>query len=323
MVKDTVTANSSREWLDRHELKVERYLRRNHRREDWETVYRLINYDYPDEGRKLVQYFDRSDSEKIDMFLDWIIQQQVIVCGIFADPRQGKDAAICYLLDEAIRRSKMRGLRVPRVVTLGNMKNPPFVDEKDMYYSFMNIPSGGDDQDIYIYSSEFETQIPCREGKSQENQLYSQLSGTFAQNHQKLFACSKLASKLDINFIRDMNTKIFKFISQDKLLVENVERDNLLSRLGNWLLPKNKENKAETLLVFNNNLFKVDLPLPRWYNDEYSEMFRDIPLTKIKEYIDINISNGMKPQSVIISVAQKFRKKLTMEDLYSMGCLQK
>jgi len=309
---ETKTSSSNRAWLEGlGYLKLMRYLRRYHKKEDRDTVFNLIYEQYPDEGRKLVENFDLTNKNKFNMFLDWIINSPALVCGIYGDERMGKDASVCYIFDEVIKLLNLQGLRLPRIVTLGNIRKPPFVKEEDMYFSFQNIPTGTKDNEIWIYCSEIELVIPAREGSSQENKLFNQLHGTFAQNHQKLFGCAKLAAKIDINFIRACNCKIFKFISPEKLNIEGVERDQILSGLGRWLLPSNNQDQSKVLLAFNNQLFTMDFPLPDWWSDDYSEQFRDIPIEKIWEYVEVQFSNGLTVSEIITAVKQKFRQNLT------------
>lgn len=314
-MRDTVTANSSRAWLDRHILKLERYLRRYHKREDRGTVFDLIFMINPDEGRKLIQNYDLSMSDKIKLLLNFIVKEKQLTFLTFGDQRMGKDASVCFVIEAALQFCAENSISRPRVVTLGNIRCPPFVDPKDMYFSFKSIPPGTSDNEVWIYCSEIETVLPAREGSSPENKLFSQLEGTLAQNHQKLFGCVKLAAKVDINALRSCNVKLFKFISPEKLLVENVERANIVSPLGNWLLPRNRFNKSECLLSFDNHLLTINLPLPPWWTEEYSEQFRDIPFDKIQEYIEVVYSNGLNKQQIQIAVAQKFRHQVSFKQI--------
>lgn len=319
---ESITANSSRYWIMNHPLKMERYIRRYHKREDREVVERLIFWDFPDEGKKLIENFDLTNDQKITLFLDWIIKQPAITLAGFGDQRMGKDVTLCVLFEKAIKRCEELKIQAPRIVTLGNIKNPPFVKEEDMYFSFLNIPSGSKDREVWIYCSEIETVIPAREGKSAENKLFSQLAGTLAQNHQKLFGLCKLASRVDINFLRDCNAKFFKYINEEKLKVDGIERDNVLSGLGRWLLPKKKSNqdidKSGVLFAFDNHLLTCKVNMPYWYGMEYSEMFREIPMDKINEYIITQFENGMKIEGIRQAVAQKFRKKLRIDFLINL-----
>lgn len=314
-MRETITANSNRAWLYKNPLKLDRYLRRYHKREDRDHVFDMLFYDYPDEGRKLIENFDLDRRSKLNLYLDWIIKQPAVTCAGFGDQRMGKDATLCYFFEKAIERCIELRVKPPRIVTLGNIKNPPFVKKEDMYFSFLNIPPGTERQEVWIYSSEIESHLPAREGSSHENRLFSHLAGTLAQNHQKLFGNCKLASRVDINFLRDCNVKFFKFISPDKLNVDNIERDNVLSQLGRWLLPKDHTDKSEVMLSFDNQLFKINVPLPEWYNREYSEMFREIPMDKVLEFVDVIHANGMDLNSIRIAVAHKFRKKMSRQEL--------
>jgi hypothetical protein len=311
----SITAMSSRHWIDLHPLKLDRYLRRHHRPEDRPLVFSLLYDSYPDEGKKLVENFSLTDARKKLMLFDWLYFQPQITCGIFADQRYGKDALICQIFTEIIALCTRNGLTVPRFVTLGNIKKPPFVAEEDMYFSFKNIPAGTRDKEVWIYCSEIETVLPAREGTAPENRLFSQLEGTMAQNHQKLFGCSKLAAKVDLNFIRGMNCKLFKFISPEKLNIEGVERDNMLTRLGKWHLPNNPDDKTYVLMAFDNQLLNVSFPLPPWWTERYSEQFRDIPMDKINECIEVYSSNGMNVSSIQTAVAQKFRKNIPATEI--------
>lgn len=320
---ETVTSESSREWLDRRSLKLERYLRRHHKLSDRPFIYDLIYYVNADEGKKLIQNYDLFESEKILLLLKWLLMQPQITCLIFGDQRSGKDALICKIFELVLELCDEMKIKKPRIVTLGNIRKPPFVDEEDMYFSFKSIPSGTAEEEVWIYCSEIETVLPSREGNSPENRLYSQLEGTLAQNHQKLFGCVKLASKVDINALRSCNVKLFKFISPDKLNIENVERANVVSPLGNWLLPRNINDKSECLMTFDSQLFTVHFPLPDWWGDEYSEQFRDVPDDKIKDYVEVQFSNGLSIQAIQIAVAQKFRKQLERNRIEEIIGLEK
>lgn len=312
---ETITSMSNREWIDKHPLKLNRYLRRFHRPPDRPLVHDLLYHSSPDEGRKLIQNFDLSGDEKKLLLYQWLYTQPQITCGIFADQRMGKDALICRVFDDVIRICRENEQIPPRIVTLGNIRKPPFVSDEDMYFSFKNIPPGSSKQEVWIYCSEIETVLPAREGAAPENKLFSQLEGTMAQNHQKLFGCSKLAAKVDINFIRGMNCKLFKFLSPEKLSIEGVEREKILSPLGYWHLPKSPDEKSATLMVFDNQLFLVDYDLPDWWSTDYSEQFRDIPMDKVWDYVEVMASNGMAPVAIQTAVAQKFRKSIKKEEV--------
>jgi hypothetical protein len=314
---NSITFNSNREWILRKHLKFSRYLRNNHNRYDRDVVAELI-MNNPDEGRKLIQYHSIPQKDKLLKLLKFIVHHPQITAAILGDQRYGKDAALNYIFEKAIVYCKENGIEPPRIVTLGNLKCPPFVKREDMYFSFKNIPTGTKEKEVWIYCSEIETVLPSREGKNMENQLFSQLEGTLAQNHQKLFGCLKLASKVDINFIRSLNVKIYKFISPEKLNVENVERENIISDLAMWHLPNNPANKGETLLAFDNQIFVVDLPLPDWWSDEYSEQFHNVEIEKVQEYIEAQFGNGMNLQTLSIAVAQKFRINMTKDEIEQM-----
>lgn len=281
---------------------------------DHNNVARLM-LKYPEEAKKLVMSYHKENKIKLMFFLDWLVNHPVIILGVFGDQRQGKDTFLTKIFELVLKGVKKGHFPNIRFVTLGNIKRPPFVDKNDMYFSFLNIPVGTKDQQVWIYCSEIENVLPAREVSSPENRLFDQLSGTMAQNHQKLFGAVKLAFKVDINFFRYCNTKVFKYISPDKLSVEGVERDGVLSGLGRWLLPKDREAKNESLLVFDNYLLHVKTGLPSFWSDDYSEQYRDIPIKVIWEYIQVQFNNGMKVPDIEIAVKQKFRKHITQKEI--------
>lgn len=315
----SVTSRSNRKWLEMNVLQVDRFVRHmirsggRYKDSDREYVYGLL-FDYPDEAVKLVNNYHLSNHEKIMKFLNFLKFSPIGIGVCLGDQRSGKDVAVCFFLDQINKYF----LRKDRIVTLGNTKNPPFVNEDDMYFSFMNIPTGSREREVLIYCSELDLQLPAREFQSQENRLFTHLVGTMAQNHQKLYACAKLSSVVDISYLRHLNFKIFKYINPEKLNIDGVERDNILSGLGRWLLPRDTNDRSETLLVFDNNLLTVNLPIPSWYNLDYSEMFRNIPIEKIYDFVRSQYGNGMDLNSIRIAVANKFRKVISMKDLVSL-----
>ncbi|MEO5350529.1 MAG: hypothetical protein H7836_12915 [Magnetococcus sp. YQC-3] len=301
------TYNSSRYWLDTHPLKVSRYLRNFFHLKDQAYVYNLLYNDFPSEGSKLVDCFSLSNEEKKLLLTKFLVNEPQITCGIFADQRRGKDATLSSIFEDCSEYCKSLGRLAPRIVTLGNIKCPPFVLPEDMYFSFKSIPRGSFDQEVWIYCSEIEVVLPAREGMSPENKLFSQLEGTMAQNHQKLFGCSKLASKVDINFLRGMNAKIFKFINPDKLKIEGVERTNIISPLSAFHLPHNPLNKSETLCCFNDYSLLINYELPSWWSSSYSEQFANIPDDKIYDFIEAQLDNGLTPSQLSQIIPAKFR----------------
>lgn len=315
---NSITSKSNRDWLFRHELKIRRYLRQFHDDRDWETVANLLYWYFPDEGRKLIENFDLSDDEKKNIFMDYLEFSPQVTFLIFADERMGKDALVCKIIQDIIDRCVREHRIPPRVVTLMNVKCPPFVVDSDMYFSFKDIPSGKlvyndytkkmEMQEVWIYCSELEIVLPARNPLSPENSLFATISGTFAQNHVKLLGCVKLASKVDLNAIRGCNIKAFKYINPEKLEIANVERANILSPLGAWLLPRDRNKKESTLLAFDNQLFSIDYDLPFWWTQDYSEQFNNIPESKIWDYIDA-VCLDMKAPAIHVAVTQKFRNK--------------
>jgi hypothetical protein len=340
----SITANSNRKWLRRRQNRIRRFLRAFtkvvgvDRRADWFTILDLLYTYYPDEGRKLIENFELSEEEKFNFFLDYLIYSPQITWLMFADERMGKDAAICCVVELAMKRIVKKGFPPPRIVTLGNIKVPPFVlfgDQTDFeyfesalgltkndllnlyggvipndrYWSFKDIPSGTSRQEIWGYSSELEVLLPARDGMAPENKLFSMISGTFAQNHFKLFGAVKLASKVDLNALRGCNVKSFKYIDPEKLKVANVERDNILSPLGDWLLPNDRRNKRKILFSFDSQLFTVHLPLPDWWTQEYSEQFNEVSKDDIWSYIEATCDEDTKVNSIMTILASKFRNK--------------
>lgn len=315
---DTITADSSRDWIDRKQLPMLRYLRKNHNRRDHQRVLNLIYNIYPDEGKKLIKNFGMHPLEKLEMLLKWIVLSPQITCLILGDQRMGKDALVCRLFELILDYCKEKNFLPPRFVTLGNVKCPPFCAERDMYFSFKDIPFGTKKQPVYIYSSELEAEFPARDFQTSENKLFSILEGTMAQNHQKLFGCVKLASKVDLSVLRSCNVKLFKYISPEKLNIEGIEREHILTDLGRWFLPKDVNDKSQCLMSFDNNLFTGKFKLPSFWSDEYSEQFRGgtISKDKILDFIKSKFDDKEKlspaqVNNLQIMVYQKFRQKIS------------
>jgi hypothetical protein len=322
MIRQSITSEENRNWLrGRGSGKFDRYLRNNHHPDNHQIVKDLIFWAFPDEGKKLVMNYDLEDEIKKLLLVQWLVHSPQITCLILGDQRMGKDALVCRLFDDINSYCDLIGMIRPRIVTLGNVRCPPFVKDEDMYFSFKKLPFGTAEQPVYVYCSEIEQLLPARETQGPENKLFSILEGTLAQNHQKLFGCVKLASKVDINVIRSCNCKLFKFITPEKLNIEGIERNNFLSELGMWLLPKDVNDKKKTLIVFNDNLMTVNYDLPTWWSTEYSEQFRDVPLDKIWDYVE-----GMKFDKdgkltyaqiydIQTAIFQRFRKDVSKEDI--------
>lgn len=306
------TESSDLRWLVDNSPKVDRYIRRNHKSiYDYDEIYHLL-LTYPVQGRRLIESHTMTNEDKIKLICEFMIKHPQITCLIMGDQRYGKDGTACFFIEECLNMLRYQFIKV---VTLGNIKKPPWVKAIDMYFSFANIPSAKSYNEVWVYCSELETIFPSREGTSVESRIFTQLEGTMAQNHQKLFGCVKLLSKVDLNVIRSANIKMFKFISRDKLDVENIERDGVLSGLGRLLLPKNPEDKSEVLVVFDKYLLKVRIPLVKWWNIEYSEMFNNISREMIDEYIKTAYSNNMKIEQIIIAIKQKFRCNISKADI--------
>ena len=321
-LSQSITADSSRDWMDRRHLAVKRYLRKNHNRRDHERVSNLLYFGFPDEGKKLIQNDGMQSCKKLDMLLKWIITSPQITCMILGDQRMGKDALVCRLFELIVESCLIMKRQAPRIVTLGSVKCPPFTRDEDMFFSFKDIPFGTKARPVYIYCSELEVEFPSRDFATTDNKLFSVLEGTMAQNHQKLFGCVKLTSKVDISILRSCNLKIFKYISPEKLNIEGVERVNILSELGKWFLPKDVNDKSQSLLVFDNNLLTAKWKLPTFWSDDYSEQFRggSIPMTKIFDFIRSKFDDKDKITPAQINVMQtmvyqKFRKRISDNEI--------
>lgn len=320
---ETLTSERNRRWMYRHYQQVDRVVRwlleqnsdsKSHvyRNADRERVYSLL-HEYPDEAIKLIHNCHLSNRDKILKFLGFLKFNAVPIGCIYGDQRSGKDVDACFYLGNLNNRRYFK--RRDDFVALGNVKVPPFIDRSQRYFSFLNIPIGGKHKKVYIYCSELELQLPARDFQSQENKLFASLVGTMAQNHQAFMGCAKLSATVDISYMRYLNFKVFKYISPDKLNIQGVERDNILSGLGRFLLPRNAKNKTESLLVFDNNLLKVNIKIPSWYSDDYSEMFKDVSDDMIAEFLDSQYANGWDLNSLRIAVAQKFRRQITVKEI--------
>lgn len=316
----SITAESSRDWISRRYLRLRRYLRRNHKKSDIPHVFNLLYHAFPDEGKKLIENDGISDVRKVEMLIKWIIFQPQITALVLGDQRTGKDGTLTKIFELVLSYCEENNLPKPRIVTLGNLKKPPFVADEDMYFSFKKIPFGTRQRPVYIYASELEAEFPARDFQSSENKLFSVLEGTLAQNHQKLFGCVKLTAKVDISVLRSCNLKLFKFISPEKLNVEGIERDNLLSALGRWFLPSDITDKAKTLLAFDNNLLTCRFSLPSFWDDDYSEQFRgdSISKEKIFDFVRSKSPDKLTPAEVNklqIMVYQKFRQEISKSEI--------
>ena len=322
-VVESITAGSSRDWMDRRQLALKRYLRKNHHRRDHERVLDLMYYAFPDEGKKLIQNDGMIPQQKLDMLIGWIVHSAQITCLMFGDQDMGKDATFCRLFELIVDYCEKNGSLPPRFVTLGNVKCPPFVREKDMYFNLKDIPSGSRFQPVYIYSSELDAEFPARNFQGEDNKMYAVLQNTFRHNHQKLFGCVKLSANVDISVLRTTNVKMFKYTSPEKLLIEGVERFNILSGLGQWFVPKDVNDKAQTLMAFDNNLLTGRFRLPTFWSDEYSEQFKQgtIPMKKIYSFIQSKFEGKetLPSPSMINSmqtlVFTKFREKVSASEI--------
>ena len=210
----SMTYHHNRSWVHKKSVKRERFLRRTFKEnpEDIPYIRNLIRDYFPDEGRKLIENFDALDFQKKKLLIEFIVKSPQITCLILGDQRRGKDCLLTRIFEDIIEYCKFRKMVPPRIVSLGNVKIPPFVDPKDMYFSFKEIPFGTSFQPVYIYCSEIEVEFPARDFASEENKMFSILEGTLAQNHQKIFGCVKLTSKVDISVLRSCNVKLFKFV---------------------------------------------------------------------------------------------------------------
>jgi hypothetical protein len=321
----SITSESSREFISRHKQAFFDYLRKHHKRVDYKKVIPLLYDVYPDEGRKLIENSMINDKEKLDKLLRWIIHSRQITCLILGDQGMGKDALVCRLFELIIDYCKKNDYLPPRFVTLGNVKRPPFVNPRDMYFNLKDIPFGTKEQPVYIYSSELEAEFPARDFQGQENKTFALLQNTFRHNHQKIFGCVKLTANVDISVLRTCNVKLFKYISPEKLSVEGVERANLLSDLGRWFLPNDITDPAKTLMVFDNNLLTGKFRLPTFWSDEYSEQFKSgtIPKVKIYDFVKSKFDNEAKLTPKQINdlqtiVFQKFRYKITRDEIQNL-----
>ena len=303
-------------WLYQNREFVDRYLHDSGIIEIWQKAqFWQLFKENPEEAVNLIKKSHYNNEQKRQEFTKFIVESPQISCGIFADQRAGKDVTVNGIFEDAITHCKSKGQQPPRIVTLGNIKIPPYVSPQDRYFSFRRIPIGTPLQEVWIYCSEIETVLPAREVTSMENKLYSQLEGTMAQNHQKIFGCVKLASKVDLNFIRGMNAKVFKYITPEKLLIKGVERENILSDLAKKFIPNDRSNKSNTLLAFDNNIFTAQYHLPTWWTTEYSEQFSNVTEEDLQDYIIVCSENGMKPFSISTAIAQKFRVQTTEQQI--------
>lgn len=349
----SLTATSSRIWLYEHELEFQDYLREKHDEKDWEDVSSLIFHSYPDQGKKLVENYLLSSKEKLFKVFQWIAFSKQLTGLVFGDQGMGKDTFICRLFELYIHYCFENNLPLPRIVTLGNVKCPPFVlngnentDFKyfkenfnfskedlllrfnhkipvDMYFDLIDIPFGSVNSPVFIYCSELDSEFPARDFQGKENKMFSVLQNTFRHNHQKLIGGVKLSANIDISLLRTCNLKFFKYISPEKLDVPGVERDNLLTDLGRWFLPKDVRDPSQTLMCFDNNLLTIKTFLPSFWSDSYSEQFQGgtIPKYKIYSFVKSKFDDGSKnltvPQinDMKRTVYLRFRYKISSKEI--------
>ncbi len=350
--RKSITSVENRNWLRDHEFELDCYLDDNHQTpeggdDNYDVVRSLIFWDFPDEGRKLIENQDLVNYEKLMLIVRYIFFTRYVFGLILGGQQRGKDVAICMLFEELLIFCKGIDVVPPRIVTLGSVKCPPFVlngedtDFKyyekyyglsrndllekyggeipdDMYFSIEDLPVGSAVQSVYVYCTEMESEFPSREFASKENKLFTNLEGTLAQNYTKWFGCTKLSAKVDISSVRASTLNIFKFIESDKLDIEGAERRGYVSPLARWLLPSRSDPISKTLFCFQDNLFTVDLDLPSFWTKEYSEQFRGdkIPLPKVYSYIRARSGDYESVTSKVVNdlrimVIGKFRQKLT------------
>lgn len=303
--------NSSQTWLYKHSVLVNRYI--NHLIntdkfgfEDKDLLWKKFMKESKD-AKSIMIDFQRTNKEKIQEIIDFLIYQEVIIVGVLASQRMGKDCLVCFLLEKL----KEMLLDHVRIVTLGNFKRPPFVKEGDMFYSLTSCPVGNSNQRVIIYCSELDLFFPARDFKGgSENQTLNMQINTLAQNKQSLVGCAKLGANVDISYWRAVTMKLVKYISKENLKHDRIE---FLSELAMQLRPSNPMDKSKVLATFQDKIITFDHTVPKWFDKEYSDQFHKIDPEKLREYARTLIESGVKPEQVRRTFAQTYRFKAPIE----------
>ncbi len=98
-----------------------------------------------------------------------------------------------------------------------------------------------------------------------------------------------------------------------------------MSSLGRWFLPKDRKNKAETLMCFDDNLLSCEFGLPSFWSDEYSEQFAGANISDddVRDFIGDKFEGKDVPSpsqinKLQIMVYATFRKSINSD--FIKGC---
>ncbi len=260
-------ASSVQQWLIDHSGEVNRYL-------DALVRKRFISYQdqplfwdlfimFPEEAVALMHDFYAKNDDKLFSVFSSIMESEYVLSIAYGDPGKGKTALNYFLLDNLHRLDPSRSIYV-----MGTWIVPPFA--KKILYDLNDIPSHS-----YCYIAEMGKFFPSRESSSQDNRQISSHFLDLRHFDIKILGETQKASSCDINVPRFASHKFFKFMDPMNLRFERVE---VLNRLTEQFIPKDRSNKAQTLAICNGQYFTFNSSVPDWYTSDFS-----VNLSKLTE----------------------------------------
>ena len=156
---------------------------------------------------------------------------------------------------------------------------------KKPYFAELIFDLSKCEQPSFVVIDEASITSSSRDSMKGYNEALTRLIPVLGHKKMWFVVISQHSAMTDINFLRLVDIKIFKPMSDDMILTE---RENVIKHPAiELLLPSfvpGQDWTDEILYVYRNNYIRLTTPLPNFWTDELSRSFSDIDEKKGIEY---------------------------------------
>lgn len=211
-------------------------------------VYYALN-DYMDDSVTKLQ-------KSMDLYLgDGQVQL------VFGGRGSGKTASILYFIEQLYLKQYYKENEI-FWVGLPNNKLPEWITYSP---SIEDCP-----EDSVIIQDETGVQFSSRNFTQKNNKDLGQLLMVARHQHKNIIFITQYTASVDIEVVRQAS---FSLIKKNAVFQATTEREGIFKSIVEFMMPQNKE---DCLIVSDNELMTIQVPLPSFWSDDISRFYRKI-----------------------------------------------
>lgn len=262
--------DSSRVWLFRHRIDFDKFILKYFDLKNYDLIIKFLYWKYPVVGKSLVSSNMLSNFSRINFMMNIIFSSPKIIY-IGGARGTGKSADAAFLAEKFYN----KGYKV-------------------YYYMIFKCPKFAS-----IIFDLSKTVKPCvviidesaitsssRDSAKGYNEALTRIIPVLRHKDMWFIIISQHSAMTDINFLRLVDIKFFKPMSDDMVVTE---RDSVIKHPAiELLIPpflSGQDWTDEVLFVYRDTFMRLKVPLPLCWTDQLSKSFSDISESELISYV--------------------------------------